>query len=84
MVPVNIQQATKAISARSDVGGPFIDFIHYTAYHKSHMGSRLLTRGASGYSSLLGNLSVYVCIFGQAESTPSVQNSSKLVYIGFI
>ena len=37
---------------------------------------RYLTRGASGYSSLLGNLSVYmcVCISGQAESTPSVQN----------
>ena len=50
----------------------------------------LLTRGASGYSSPLGNLSVCVCvcvcvcISGQAESTPSVQNSSIPQYVGFI
>ena len=30
MVAVHTQQATKAISARSDVGGPFIDL--YTVY----------------------------------------------------
>ena len=40
---------------------------------------KLLTRGTSGYSSLLGNLCmcvcvcVCVCVSGQAESTPSVQ-----------
>ena len=34
-------QATKAISACSDVGGPFIDFVHCMVYHKSHVGSCL-------------------------------------------
>ena len=43
MVAVHTQQATKTISARSDVGGPFIDFVHCTVYHKSHVGSRLST-----------------------------------------
>ena len=35
MVAVHAQHATRAISARSDVGGPFIDFVHCTVYHKS-------------------------------------------------
>ena len=43
MVAVHTQQATKTISARSDVGGPFIDFVHCTVYHKSHVGSHLST-----------------------------------------
>ena len=46
---MNSQQATKAISARSDMGGPFIDFVHCTACHKSHVGSHLFISYSEQY-----------------------------------
>ena len=64
MVAVHTLQATEAISARSDqryldksravlprvhVDGPFIDFVHCTVYHKSHVGSRIFISCSKQY-----------------------------------